>query len=116
MDMKAILAAEIESYPTKTWTGKLGGQDVTLHARPISANDVAKVRKVSPDFPFSFDPVGMAEAIALKATDAEGQLVFDAHTVTILKRLRSGVVSDIFMTLFSDALETDEDVEENVGN
>lgn len=116
MDIEGALRSEIGGYEKSSWTGEIGGMEVTLHATPITARDVERVRRKFGEAITT--PAAMAEMISIKATDEHGKQVFGPKLRPLLDRLRTTVIGGMFEGLFGDQLEeeTDEGFEDRVGN
>ena len=106
MDIGELLKAESGSYDNGEWTGLIGGEEVTLYARPLSPADETRITKKFPNFMQNPGTAGMAYAIALKAVDEEGNRVFSpGKHLTLLNRLKMELIADIFGGLFGDQVE-----------
>lgn len=118
MDITQLLTNEIQSYELNEWSGTLGGEALTLYAKPLSPYDVDQVLKKHPDFLTTMSPGAMADLICRKAVDENGKNVFilNQHR-PILERLKVDIVAEIFAALFGDAFEEDSfDLDEMVKN
>ncbi len=119
MDISALLKNEVSSYKSNQWTGLLGGQEVTLYAKPMSPADNARVLKKYPNFNNSMEFSGMVEYIIIKATDADGNRVFSEKERPLLMRFDQTKIGEIFNALFGDQLDDDDEKrgqEDKVGN
>jgi len=117
-DIESLLKAELASYGTSQWTGEIGGQEITLYAKPLSPADNSRVLRKFPNFNTTMEFGGMVEYIILKATDADGKRVFNESHRVLLSRMSSDKVAEIFNGLFGDQLEDDSDEggDDKVGN
>lgn len=118
MDIERILKAEVASYQSSEWTGVLGGEEITLYARPLSPADVKTIRRKFPEFTTQPEPAAMVEAILLKAKDEHGNTVFKPKHGAILNRCKTDVIGNIFEALFGDQFtaEDESEFQERVGN
>lgn len=119
MDFLELCKKEIADAATTSWSGDLGGQEVTLYAKPLTPADNEIVLQKYPSFNTRFDMGGMCLYIARKAEDSEGNRVFDpvAKSLPLLKRMGQDKIGEIFEGLFKDQLdESDETVEDVVKN
>lgn len=114
LDMDKLLRTEIGSYERLSWTGEIGGQSITLHAKPITTADATRISKGGE----SNAVEGMVAAIILKAEDEHGEKVFKPAHKALLRRMATTKITEIFGALFGAQLdeETDESFEERVGN
>lgn len=122
VDFSALIQQEVQSQNEDRgeWSGSLGGQDVTIYAKPLCTADHDYVAKRGHrDFLVNPSLAGMVEMLARKAEDESGKKIFKpAKDVPVLKRLGQDKISDIFGSLFGDQMEpeSDEEFEERVGN
>lgn len=114
MNLEDALKAEV-AYDSTSWTGQIGGVEVTLYAKPITPKDTEIVSRKHQNI---MSPAAMTEMVALKARDENGKLAFGPKLLPILKRAKTSLISDIFVGLFSGQLEdeTEEEFEERLGN
>jgi len=117
MNIESLLKKELASYGLNEWVGEVGGEEVTLYAKPLSPADNARVTRKFPNFNNTMEFAGMVEYIVIKAVDSEGNKVFSEKTKPLLMRLNQTKVGEIFNALFADQLDENEsDHEDKVGN
>ena len=122
VDFNALIQQEVQSQHEDRgeWSGSLGGQDVTIYAKPLCAADHEYVAKRGHrDFLVNPTIAGMVEMLARKAEDENGNKIFKPNRdVPVLKRLGQDKIGDIFRSLFGDQVEpeTADQFEERVGN
>lgn len=109
MDIEAALKAELASYDHTEWSGEIGGQPITLCAKPLSSADITAVRRKHPDFTTQPTPSGMIMLIMRKSVDGDGNRVFTPKHGPLFERLKTTVVTDIFNDLFGSQFEDDDD-------
>jgi len=109
MDVEALLKSELSSYEATSWTGGIGGTEITLYAKPLTSKDISSVRRNFPDFMTSPSPAGMIHLIMSKASDADENRVFTPKHRPLLERLKTTLIGEIFTTLFADQLDEDDD-------
>lgn len=103
------LKNEISSYVGASWSGELGGQQITLTATPLSAKDMTFIRRQHPDFQVNPSLAGMIDLIMLKAHDVDGVKAFDLTDKPFLLRVSATKVGEIFGGLFGDQFEPDDE-------
>lgn len=106
-----LIEAEVASYDNTSWTGKLGGEDVTLVSLPLTSSDMVRITKKYPAFMSSPNLEGMVDLIILKARDKNGEKAFDLIDRPVLMRVATSKIGEIFGTLFAEQIT--EDTEEN---
>lgn len=117
MDLAQLIKDEIGSYEKRSWTGSLGGQEVTLYATPLTPLDFDKVLRKFPNFMTQTQPAGMALLIASKVMDEDGTLLLKPGQDVLFRSMDVTVVGDIFGSLFGADLDEDAlDVEAIEGN
>jgi hypothetical protein len=117
MDLAQLLKDEVGGYEKRSWTGSLGGTEVTLYATPLTPADFDKVLRKFPTFMTQTQPAGMALLIASKVTDEDGNRLLQDGQDILFRRLDVTVVGDIFGSLFGADLDEDAlDVEAIEGN
>ena len=110
MDINALLKQEIQSYDRKSWTGLIGGEEVTIYADPLSPADEKQITRKFPNFMQSPGTAGMAYAIALKARKDDGERMFSmGKDLPILNKFKMGLIAEIFAGLFGEEVEPDFD-------
>lgn len=105
-DIEALLRAEIGDYEGNTAEIELGGDIVTLRAKPLTGLDITDIRRRHPDFTVNPSPEGMVDMIIRKARLEDG--VTPAFTIKhkpLLQRLRVDKVAKVFADLFGDQME-----------
>lgn len=108
MNISDLLKAEIASQneDTREWTGKIGGEEVTLYATPISPYDTKVVTGKFPNFEMSPSAAAMCYLICHKATDKDGNKVFNKDKdARYMERLPMEFTSEISQALFGDDFE-----------
>lgn len=103
------LKAEISSYAGSSWTGELGGQQITLTATPITPKDMSVIRRTHPDFQTNPSLPGMLDLIILKARDDSGEAAFDLTDKPFLMRISASKVGEIFGGLFGSQFEAEDE-------
>lgn len=121
VDFSALIREEVASGKRSQWNGTLGGQTVTLYAKPLTPADNAKVLRKYPNFNVSMDLGGMAMYIALKAEDEDGNLAFSlGRDLPVLMRFGQNKIGELFQGLFADQVDDidgeGERHEDRVGN
>lgn len=115
-----LVAEEARSYDDTEWSGKIGGEDITLFAKPLTGSDFeyAAKRTKNPGFANSPTLDGMVELIIRKAKADDGNRAFDLGDKTVMMAWNVELTGEIFRGLFGDALvaETDEDFEDRIKN
>lgn len=114
------LRKEIKSYESRKWTGKIGGDEFTLYAKPLSPADVEKVRKKYPEFTTQPEPAAMVNVTCDKAYLTEDCTGPKAMSVNIegkfLKQAKVELIGDIFGALFGEDFDDDTDFDGKVKN
>lgn len=103
------LKNEISSYVDASWSGELGGQQITLTAAPLSTKDMTFIRRQHPDFQVNPSLAGMIDLIMLKAHDVDGVKAFDLTDKPFLLRVSATKVGEIFGGLFGGQFEPDDE-------
>lgn len=103
------LRKEISSYADATWTGELGGQQITLAAAPLSTKDMTTIRRQHPDFQVNPSLAGMIDLIMLKANDTNGDKAFDLTDKPFLLRVSATKIGEIFGGLFGGQFDPDDE-------
>lgn len=112
------LRAEVTGYDNTEWTGRLGGEEVTLFAKPATSADMERISNRHPGFLTQPSMGGMIDMIILKATDSDGESAFDKGDRIFLMRMSTDKIGEIFRTLFGKQFIEDDDeaFEDRVGN
>lgn len=112
------LKAEIASYDDSDWTGELGGEIITLLAKPLTPADFTKIGRKHPDFGHRPSLEGMVDMLIMKTHDDTGSLAFDKGDKPLMMRVGTTKIGDIFHTLFGSQLDDygDEEHEDAVKN
>ena len=113
-----LIEAEASSYEGTTWKGTLGGEEVTLHARPLTGADMSYITRKHPEFMLKPSMDGMVDLIIRKATDEAGDRAFTVADRVAMTRLTVEKIGEIFGGLFGDQMveDADEDHEARVKN
>lgn len=122
MKIEDLLAAQVRETNANrnSWTGEIGGSEVTWYAKPLCPKDFEIVSKRGHSG-FLSNPTmgGMVEMLLHKIEDDSGTKVFspNAHR-PVMMRIGTSLVSEIFGALFGDDLdvETDDEFGERLGN
>lgn len=121
-NMDELVAAEARSTSEeiREWTGKIGGEEVTLYASPLSPKDTAMIDRKHPGFMERADAEAMVAMLILKVRDQNRKPVFKQHHKAVMTKWGVSKIADIFGTLWGDSIEEitldDEEFEERVGN
>lgn len=114
MDIEKLLKDEISDQVSASWSGKIGGQSVTLYSTPVTPADIESVSRRYPDFTTNANVAGLVHLILIKACDDEGNRVFNVgRDGPLLRRFGVGKIQEIAGDLFGSHLLPDqEDVED----
>lgn len=119
-DIKELLKTEIASYEPREWVGEIGGQEVKLYAKPLSPNDVEKVRRKYSEFTTQPEPAAMVNVICDKSyltADCTGPKAMSLNIEgKYLKMAKVELTGQIFQALFGDDFNDDTDFEGKVKN
>lgn len=113
-----LVDAEARSYGLTEWNGKLGGEDVSLFATPLTAGDFehAARRTKNPNFTQSPTIEGMVEILIRKCRDEHGEAAFNLVDKSGMMKWKTDLIAEIFGALFGDLVVDDEAVEDHVKN
>lgn len=103
------LRAEVSSYEDTSWSGTLGGIQVTLSASPLTPKDMTFIRRQHPDFQMNPSLAGMVDLIILKATDEKGDKAFDVTDKVFLVRTSATKIGEIFGGLFGSQFDAEDE-------
>ena len=103
------LRAEVSSYVGATWSGELGGGNITLTATPITPRDMTVIRRQHPDFQVNPSLAGMVDLIIVKANDETGEKAFDLTDKPLLLRVSATKIGEIFGGLFGSQFESEDE-------
>lgn len=113
-----LLMSEIGSYSMTETTLELGGETVTLFAKPLTSADLQFINRTHPGFMTAPTAEGVVDMLIRKAVDNDGKAIFTkAHKVPLM-RVRSDKLLNAFGNLFKGQVEEpdDETEEARVGN
>lgn len=112
------LKAEIGSYENTEWSGKLGGIDANLFAKPITSADISRISRKFPDFAQNPSPEGMVEMMILKCLDENDDKAFDVRDKNLLMNVGTNKLGEIFGALFGGQMDeyTEDDLETDIKN
>lgn len=116
IDMKQALMQEVGSYDDSEWTGKIGAADVVLMAQPLTPADMTQISRKHPNFTSSPSLEGMIDLMIMKCKDSHGQLAFAKTNKSLLMRVGTDKIGEIFGELFGAQMEeyTEEDLDADV--
>jgi hypothetical protein len=121
-NMDDLIKAEARSTKDdiREWTGKIGGEEVTLYSSTLSPKDTGAIDKRFPGFMQGANAEAMVAMLIRKCRDAHGKPVFKQHHQEIMVAWGLAKIGDIYGTLFGDSFEEialdDEGYEARVGN
>jgi hypothetical protein len=124
MDISELLKAEVREAGEErgSWTGKIGGHEITIYASALTPGDMEYVNRKHPGFESQPTQPGFVELICRKAVHEDGSKVFaPGRDKPLLMRMKSEKIASIVSGLFGNdfADETDlsdealEDAEKN---
>lgn len=118
MNLSNALKAEIASYDDAEWTGTLGGQSVTLSARPLTSADITVISRKHPTFTQAPSLEGMVDLLIMKAQSPDGSQAFSKADKPLMMRLSTDKIGEIFGELFGSQMDEygEEEHEEAVKN
>ena len=109
MDITALLKTAVASTDDTKTVMVLGGTPVTLHASPLTANDLKIIGRKHPDFMLRPNVEGMVDLLILKAKDDNGEKVFTLEHKPLLMRLSTNITTGAFGDLFGEQLVSEDD-------
>ncbi len=108
MNINDLLKQEIASIELNEWTGMLGEKQVTLFAKPLSPADIKHVERYDKTFTSQPSLEGFIRAMILKTVDSDGNKVFGAESLPLLRNMEVGKIGDMAGALFKGQFD-DED-------
>jgi hypothetical protein len=111
------LKAEVDSLSEQhRATIKIGNQEITLTARPLTGIDMDFVTKKHKGFVENPTMEGLVDLIIRKAKTEEGNKAFDVGDKPYLLRMDVEKINELYATLFNIEPEGDEDGDQPLGD